>query len=57
MVSFVSRGNEFKGKYFVSLSAWKIEPIAGGATAAEPDDEVPFGEEPSTEEDRKGLPF
>jgi len=56
-VSFVSRGNEFKGKYFVSLSAWKIEPIAGGATAAEPDDEVPFGEEPSTEEDRKGLPF
>ncbi len=25
-VSFDVRGNEFKGRYFVSLSAWKIKP-------------------------------
>ncbi len=54
-VSFDIRGNEYNGKYYVNLSAWKIQP-AGGQSApsdAEPDmadlrndndfdDEVPF---------------
>ena len=26
-VGFNLRGNEFKGKYYVSLSAWKIEAV------------------------------
>lgn len=30
-VSFDIRGNEFKGRYFVSLSAWKVEPLKAGA--------------------------
>lgn len=54
-VSFDIRGNEYNGKYYVNLSAWKIQP-AGGQPASdggEPDmadirndndfdDEVPF---------------
>jgi hypothetical protein len=35
-VSFDLRGNEFKGKYFVSLSAWKVQAVGGSV------DEVPF---------------
>lgn len=57
-VSFDIRGNEFKGRYFVSLSAWKIEPIAAGGGQEEPENEPPFGEESlPEEEDGKGLPF
>jgi len=38
-VSFDIRGREWKGRYFVNLAAWKIEPAgAGGAPA---DDEPP----------------
>lgn len=57
-VSFDIRGNEFKGKFFVSLSAWKIEPMAAGSSEDGPGDEPPFDEEPlPEEEDGKGLPF
>jgi len=56
-VSFDIRGNEFKGKYFVSLSAWKIEPMAKGEPEGGPEEEEPFGEESLPEEEGKGLPF
>ena len=38
VVNFDIRGNEYKGKYFVNLSAWKIQPAgdAGGAGPAPP---------------------
>ena len=46
-VSFNIRGNEYNGKYFVNLQAWKIEDVTATATIApaqqkqdEPD--VPF---------------
>lgn len=29
-VNFDLRGNEYKGKYYVSLNAWKITPAGGG---------------------------
>ena len=35
LVSFDIRGNEYKGKYFVNLSAWKIQ-AAGDAPASAP---------------------
>lgn len=54
-VSFDIRGNEYNGKYYVNLSAWKIQPAGGQAASdgSEPDmsdlrndndfdDEVPF---------------
>jgi len=34
-VSFNLRGNEFNGKYYVSLQAWKINKV-GGAVAPQP---------------------
>jgi hypothetical protein len=43
-VFFDIRGREWQGRYFVDLSAWKIEPQdgdgghGGGAPADEPDD-------------------
>lgn len=54
-VSFDIRGNEYNGKYYVNLSAWKIQPAGGqpASDGSEPDmsdlrndndfdDEVPF---------------
>ncbi|MBA3900576.1 MAG: DUF3127 domain-containing protein [Bacteroidetes bacterium] len=54
-VSFNLRGNEFNGKYYVNLQAWKIEPLEGAAqNQSEPasassdpiipqaDDDLPF---------------
>lgn len=29
-VNFDLRGNEYKGKYYVNLNAWKITPVGGG---------------------------
>lgn len=50
-VSFDVRGNEYKGRYFVNLSAWRIEPAA---ETSEPDvvDGPPLDQrEPPPEED------
>ena len=44
-VSFNVRGNEFRGKYYVSLQAWKIE---AGANVAAP---------VSDDSDESGIPF
>ncbi len=32
-VTFDIRGNEYKGRYYVNLNAWKIESSGGGAGA------------------------
>ena len=37
-VSFNLRGNEFKGKYYVNLQAWRIELNGGVANPNEPQD-------------------
>ena len=40
LVNFDIRGNEYKGKYFVNLAAWKIQPAGsapgGGSAPAGP---------------------
>ncbi len=61
-VHFNIRGNEYNGKYYVNLQAWRVESIANAnATSAEPrstSDDVPLPteapEENSMEDD---LPF
>ncbi|MCF8257526.1 MAG: DUF3127 domain-containing protein [Flavobacteriales bacterium] len=35
-VSFNVRGNEYQGKYFVSLNAWRIENIGAGTAQSIP---------------------
>ena len=51
-VSFNIRGNEFKGKYYVSLQAWKIEASSNLETAKATAQAVGYEEE--VEDD---LPF
>jgi len=34
-VSFDLRGNEYNGKYYVNLNAWRIQAAQGGATSAQ----------------------
>jgi len=49
-VKFDIRGREWKGNYFVNLSAWQIQALSGGAEAPEdetgaedrPPDDIPF---------------
>ncbi|MEQ9188177.1 MAG: DUF3127 domain-containing protein [Cryomorphaceae bacterium] len=63
-VHFNLRGNEYNGKYFVNLQAWRIEPVgssqaaAGGTASADPFADAGFPETPnadtSSEDD---LPF
>lgn len=57
-VSFDLRGNEYKGRHFVSLSAWKVEvarePSAPDSNSAPPlDQRVP----PSPDDAEENLPF
>ena len=58
-VSFDLRGNENKGRYFVSLSAWRIA-AEKAAPAVEPADDRPPLEQLTPPEDEKqedALPF
>ena len=57
-VSFDLRGNENKGRYFVSLSAWRIQ-AEKAAPASEPVDDRPPLEQlkPPADEDPEVLPF
>ena len=57
-VSFDLRGNESKGRYFVSLSAWRIQAERPG-TAPEPTDDRPPLEQlaPPADEDSEEPPF
>ena len=57
-VAFNVRGNEYQGKYYVNLQAWKIEKggaaaPSGGATSNNYPDFV----EPETSDDDGDLPF
>jgi hypothetical protein len=45
-VSFNCRGNEFQGKYYVSLQAWKIEAGANVAAPVAPRVADPIRDEP-----------
>ncbi len=56
-VSFDLRGNEYKGRYFVSLSAWKVE-TSKGASAPDPSEDGPSLDQLTPpEEDTEGSPF
>ncbi len=44
--SFNLRGNEYKGKYYVNLQAWKINPAESGGGAVA-DDQPPLSEPPA----------
>ncbi len=45
-VNFDIRGNEYNGKYYVNLNAWKVEK-AGGSSAAPADAGFAGGEPPA----------
>jgi single-strand DNA-binding protein len=61
-VHFNLRGNEYNGKYFVNLQAWRIEPLSSSASSngssQDPFEDAGFPNAPSdnnaTEDD---LPF
>ncbi len=40
-VSFDIRGNEYKGRYYVNLNAWRVQASDGGSAAAPADSEIP----------------
>lgn len=62
-VTFDIRGNEYKGRYYVNLNAWKIESSGdgGGSQGAAPNDPPPssfdssFDSEPDPSDD--DIPF
>jgi len=55
-VSFNIRGNEYQGKYFVNLQAWKLEGISSAPASEEPvPAEIPDTMLPPEEKD--DLPF
>jgi len=43
-VTFDIRGNEYKGRYFVNLAAWKLEKLDGSG-GSQPADAPPAGDE------------
>lgn len=61
-VHFNVRGNEFKGKYYVNLQAWRIESIgsSGAKNSADPFEEAGFPDEgnaPANLGEEDDLPF
>jgi hypothetical protein len=40
-VTFDIRGNEYKGRYYVNLNAWKIESSGGGSSSGSHEDPPP----------------
>jgi hypothetical protein len=57
-VSFDIRGNEYKDRYYVNLSAWRVQGVEGGAAPSEGatapiDTDVPD----SVDEDEGDFPF
>jgi single-strand DNA-binding protein len=45
--SFNVRGNEFKGKYYVNLQAWKLNPAEGGGQGGGGGEQPPLSEPPA----------
>ncbi|MEI7437516.1 MAG: DUF3127 domain-containing protein [bacterium] len=56
-VSFDLRGNENKGRYFVSLTAWKIEPAQAPGQSGASEDSSPFDQRTPPAEHEDGPPF
>jgi hypothetical protein len=56
-VSFDLRGNEYKGRYFVSLSAWKVETSKGDSAPDPSEDGPPLDQLTPPEDDTEGSPF
>lgn len=64
-VHFNLRGNEFNGKYFVNLQAWRIEPLeqksSGDTAQKDPFADAGFPEQPTgpdvTTDEEDDLPF
>jgi hypothetical protein len=52
-VSFNVRGNEYNGKYYVSLQAWKINEASAAATASA----APAPEAQNNMDEEDDLPF
>jgi hypothetical protein len=55
-VTFNLRGNEYNGKYYVNLVAWKLEKVTGGEHQSE-DSEEPSAMPWAEEDDDTPLPF
>lgn len=56
-VAFNLRGNEYNGRYFVNLQAWRIEAAFSTSTAPE-ETPMPVSEDlPLSEEQQDDLPF
>ena len=61
-VSFDIRGNEYKGRYYVNLNAWKITPAGaaggeGGAEAGASTSDSYFDNEPDPSDAEDDIPF
>lgn len=59
-VSFDLRGNEYNGRYFVNVTAWRVEAAkTSDAQAGPADDERPINQfqEPQEEEYDDNMPF
>lgn len=57
-VTFDIRGNEYKGRYFVSLSTWKVEAVQDDAGPAPGEDGPPDDQlTPPAEEAGEESPF
>lgn len=59
-VHFNIRGNEYNGKYYVNLQAWRIENASSSAPEMSPSDNSGFPEEPPAASDEvveDDLPF
>ena len=54
--SFDLRGNEYKGKYYVNLVAWKINAAAGGGGDQGGGDQPPLSEPPADYGQSSGEP-
>ena len=55
-VSFNLRGNEYKGRYVVSLSAWKIEPEKAPAQS-DSEGGTPLDQRTPPDENAEEMPF
>ena len=57
-VSFDLRGNEYKGRYFVSLSAWKVQAEKEAGAPDSPDGGPPLDQlAPPADEGAEEMPF
>lgn len=59
-VFFDIRGNEYNGRYYVNLNAWKLEKAGSGSGESSPADDAPpshLSEPPAGFEESDDIPF